>query len=74
MPTALEIAQTRLDAYLAAELRILSAGQEGSIATRRRRDAELAEIRKAIGDLQNEVAGLKSTASGESRLIMGIPR
>ena len=74
MATALEVAQSRLDAHLAAELRILSAGQEGTIATRRRREAELADIRKAIADLQAEIANLQGAASGQSRLITGVPR
>jgi hypothetical protein len=67
--TPLEIAQARLDGYLAAEARILAAGQEGSQATRRRRDAELSEIRSAIKDLQREIADLQGAASGESRIV-----
>nr|WP_320132341.1 hypothetical protein [uncultured Holophaga sp.] len=74
MASALEIAQSRLDAYLAAEARILAAGQEGTMATRRRRDAELAEIRSAISDLQAEVSGLQDTAAGRSRMITVVPR
>lgn len=72
--TPIEIAQRRLDAYLVAEMRILSAGQEGSVATRRRRDAELAEIRRAISDLQAEIERLSSLVAGGSRLITVIPR
>ena len=74
MAAELETAQQRREAYLAAELRILSAGQEGTIATRRRREAELAEIRKAITELDARIASLKDTASGSSRLITVIPR
>lgn len=72
--TSFEIAQQRLDAYLAAEVRILAAGQEGTVATRRRRDAELAEIRRAISDLQTEVANLQNASTGLSRLHTVVPR
>ena len=71
--TPLEIAQERLACYLEAETRILRAGQEGSQATRRRRDAELAEIRAAIKDLQREISDLQGSASGASRLITVVP-
>ena len=73
MTTALETAQTRLAAYLKAEARILAAGQEGTVSTTRRRDAELAEIRRAIADLQREIEDLQGAASGESRLITVVP-
>lgn len=73
MATPLEIAQGRLDAYIQREATILAAGQETHIDDRRRRDADLAEIRRAIKDLQNEVATLQGQASGTSRLIQGVP-
>lgn len=72
--SALDDARIRLAAYLAAELRILDAGQEGTVATRRRRDADLIEIRKGITDLNNEIAGLEASASGQSRLYTAVPR
>lgn len=74
MPTDLETAQSRMDAYLARELAILSAGQEGSVAGRRRRDAELSEVRAAIKDLQAEIADLKGSSDGGGRLITVVPR
>jgi hypothetical protein len=74
MPTALETAQSRLEAYLARETALLSAGQEYTVGTRRRRDVELAEVRAAIKDLQAEVASLGESASGQSRLHIGVPR
>lgn len=64
--TPLEIAQQRLQAYLDTEMAILTAGQEGSFATRRRREAELVEVRKGIAELQAEIAGLQG---GGSRLL-----
>lgn len=64
MATALETAQSRLAAYLVRETAILNAGQEGSVAGRRRRDAELSEIRIAIKDLQAEIERLQSGTSG----------
>lgn len=67
--TPLEVAQQRLDSYLAAEQAILTAGQEGTVATRRRREAELSEIRQAIKDLQREITDLRASASGESRIV-----
>ncbi|OQA33855.1 MAG: hypothetical protein BWY56_01974 [Acidobacteria bacterium ADurb.Bin340] len=74
MATALETARQRLASYLEAETRILTAGQQGSVATRSRRDAELAEIRKAIKELQAEVEALEGAASGSSSLITVVPR
>lgn len=49
-------AQERLDLYLAAEARILTAGFSVRLDIRQRQEAELAEIRKAIRALQSEVA------------------
>ncbi len=72
MPTALETAQSRLDAYLARELSILTAGQETGIAGRRRRDADLVEVRRAIKKLQAEIADLNQ-GIGQSRLHTGVP-
>jgi hypothetical protein len=74
MATALETAQSRLASYLAAEASILSGGQETGVASRRRKDAELAEVRRAISDLQAEIASLEASASGGSRLIEVVPK
>jgi hypothetical protein len=74
MPTALETAQTRLTAYLQAEASILAGTQESTIAGRRYRFADLAEIRAQIKALQIEVSGLTEQASGQSRLYTAVPR
>jgi len=74
MATALESAQARLDAYIQAETAILTGGQEGRIAGRQWKKADLAEIRATIRQLQAEVDDLKGQASGQSRLYTGVPR
>ena len=74
MATALESAQTRLDAYIQAELAVLSGGQEGRVAGRQWKKADLPEIRAAIKDLQSEIDDLKSQSSGQSRLYTAVPR
>lgn len=48
--------QERLDLYLAAEARILTAGFSVQLDQRRLQEAELAEIRKAITQLKGELA------------------
>ncbi|MCW0398760.1 hypothetical protein NB688_000574 [Xanthomonas sacchari] len=48
--------QARLDAYYAAELRILTAGFSVRYDLRQRQEAELGEIRKAIAQLELRVA------------------
>lgn len=48
--------QQRLDAYLAAEARILMAGFSVRFDQRQRQEAELAEIRKAIRELEARLA------------------
>lgn len=74
MATALESAQARLDAYLAAELAVLTGGQEGRIAGRQWKKADLPELRAAINALQAQVDDLKGQTSGQSRLYTGVPR
>lgn len=69
MGTPLELARQRLESYIQAETRILAAGQEGTVASRRRRDAELTEIRSAIRELQQEIARLEGAAAGDSPFI-----
>lgn len=63
--------QQRLDAYLAAEARILAAGFSVQYDTRRRQEAELAEIRKAIAALQADLAAEQSRhpARGSLRFV-----
>jgi hypothetical protein len=48
--------QQRLDYYLAAEARILTRGFSVQFDQRRRQEAELIEIRKAIKELKAELA------------------
>lgn len=50
----LKMAQDRLNAYYEAEIAVLS-GQEYAIGSRRLVRADLAEIRKAINELEQQV-------------------
>lgn len=52
----MSITQQRLDAYLAAETRILTAGFSVRFDQRQRQEAELGEIRKAIRELEAKLA------------------
>lgn len=71
MAESAESLQERLDAYKAAELKVLS-GQEYEIGTgngnRRLKRADLAEIRAAISSLQAQL----DAASGDRRRIRRI--
>lgn len=60
--------QTRLDAYLAAEQKVLR-GQSVRLGERQLSLADLAEIRKAITALQSELAAeqIKAPARGSLR-------
>ncbi len=60
MPT---INQTRLDAYVAAEAKILQ-GQSVRFGDRELRRADLSEIRAEIGRLQSVVAREQAGAAG----------
>lgn len=64
-------AQQRLDLYLAAEARILTAGYSWRLDIRQKQEAELAEIRKAITALQRDIAGelTPSPARGSLRYV-----
>lgn len=68
--------QARLDAYLAAEAKILR-NQEYTIGdgatARRLRRADLVEVRQAIKDLQAEIATLDARAAGARRVIYPRP-
>jgi ribonuclease HI len=68
--------QTRLDAYLAAELKILTSQEytvgEGSTARTNKR-AELAAVQKQIQDLSNQIAAIDGAASGQRRVYYGRP-
>lgn len=56
-------AKGRLTAYYDAELAVLS-GQAYTIGSRSMTRANLAEIRKAIQELESLVSGLESVAAG----------
>lgn len=60
----MSIAQQRLDAYLAAEARILNAGFSVQLGERRRQEAELERIQIAIKELEARVAQESGTARG----------
>lgn len=60
--------QARLDRYLEAEARILTAGFSVQYDVRRRQEAELSEIRKAIADLKAELAAESAGSSSRSSL------
>lgn len=59
-------AQTQLDTYLAAEVKVLS-GQAYEIAGRRMTRANLAEIQKGIEIWNQRVINLSNLAAGRSR-------
>lgn len=59
--------QARLDAYLAAEAKILS-GQSVRFGERQLQRADLAEVRKAITGLQSQLAREQASAAGRSSL------
>ena len=60
--------QQRLDAYYAAEVRILTVGLRWRLDIRQRQEAELAEIRKAITALEAKLAAEQGKRSGSSSL------
>lgn len=74
MATDLETAQARLDLYIQAETAVLSGGQEGQVAGRKWKKADLPEIRAAIKELQRTIADLKAQAGGGSRLYTAVPQ
>lgn len=60
--------QTRLDAYKAAEARILAGGQSLRFSERQLQQAELAEIRKAITQLEAQLQREADAAAGRGSL------
>ncbi|MFM2053612.1 MAG: hypothetical protein RL456_1649 [Pseudomonadota bacterium] len=69
--------QARLDAYIAAELRILTAGQQeqvgdGSTARTRQR-ADLDAVRKQIDALSAQIAAMDQAAAGQGRVVYARP-
>ncbi len=65
-------AQTQLDAYLAAEIAVLS-GQSYEIAGRRLNRANLAEIQQGIKTWNERVQSLDASTSGRGRTIVARP-
>ncbi|EJO5349063.1 hypothetical protein NRP93_003215 [Clostridium botulinum] len=75
MNIRLEKAKERLNYYYEAELAVLS-NQEYRIGTRTMRRADLAEIRRAITDLEKQIKQLEALESrkGTRRVFRGVPR
>ncbi len=75
--TPLQLAQQRLDNYLAAEARILQSqeytvGQGGT--ARRNRRADLEQVQAGIKATQAEIATLQAAQSGARRITYLRPR
>lgn len=75
--TPLQLAQKRLESYLAAEIRILESqeytvGQGG--AGRRNRRAELEQVQNGIREVRLEISKLTANASGRGRVSYLRPR
>ncbi len=64
--------QQRLDLYLAAEARILTAGLSWRLDIRQRQEAELSEIRKAIATLQQQLQGEQGLTRGSLSYRTGV--
>jgi hypothetical protein len=71
--TPLQISQTRLDAYIAAEIAIISGAQEYYLEGRKVRKADLQFVQSMIPKLQEEIAILQADAAGGSRIRTGVP-
>lgn len=68
--------QARLDAYMAAELKILK-GQEYVVGqgetARRLRRADLAEVRAEIKSLSDQIDAIDNAAQGRRRVLYARP-
>jgi hypothetical protein len=66
----------RLDMYYAAEEAVLSGAQSYSLGSRTLTRADLAEIRKVIAKLEDEVDMLQSAVDGNGarRCVRALPR
>lgn len=73
MATALEKKEERLEAYLKSEKEIL-ASQEYTVQGRQMKKAELAEVRKGIKELEDEILRMGSGRKKGARVINIIPR
>lgn len=68
----LAVAQARLEAYLAAELKVLE-GQSYEIGGRRLTRADLSEIRAGVDAWNARVQALGGRAAGRARAIVPRP-
>ena len=67
--TRLEIARSRLELYREAERAILAGAQSYQIGNRNLTRGSLAEIRKMIDSLQDEIEALEGKPRGYSRRV-----
>lgn len=69
--------QTRLDAYIAAELRILQAGQQETVGdgstARARQRADIESVRKQIDILSAQIAQFDQASAGRGRIVYARP-
>jgi hypothetical protein len=72
MPSPLDQAQARLDAYIAAEIAVLK-GQRYTIDGRELWRANLGEIRAGIKEARDEVHRLQARAPGRRRAVVPRP-
>lgn len=70
MARTIAIVQSRLELYYEAERRILSGAQSYTIGNRQLTRANLAEIRKTINELENEMETLAGSSRGASRRVV----
>lgn len=72
MAATLEELQTRKDAYLAAELRILESQEYavgGTGSSRRNRRADLEQVRLAINEIDAQIAAMGGGATAPVRRV-----
>ena len=62
--------QTRLEMYYEAERKILAGAQSYTIGNRQLTRANLAEIRKTISELEDELEDLAGNSRGISRRVV----
>lgn len=66
----LERLKTALDKYYDAEITLVEGGQQYSLGSRSLTRANLAEVRKAIVDLEKQIDRLSAELNGSSRNLM----
>lgn len=70
----LEIAESRLAAYLAAEEALLTGHASVQIGDKRFQRSELAQIQAGIQLWQSRVNALSTSSAGGCRITYGVPR